>query len=161
MTPYIIRDATIGDMPGVMALIEELAVFEKEPDAVEITVEDLERDGFGEKPAFQCFVAEMEDNIAGIALVYPRYSTWKGIALHLEDLVVSRKYRGKGLGKALLSRVIEYGHELGVKRINWEVLDWNEPAIKFYEHNGARIIKEWNVVHLDEKGIANYVANLK
>ncbi|UGU17532.1 GNAT family N-acetyltransferase [Sinomicrobium kalidii] len=161
MAPYIIRDATIGDMPGVMALIEELAVFEKEPDAVEITVEDLERDGFGEKPAFHCFVAEMEDNIAGIALVYPRYSTWKGIALHLEDLVVSRKYRGKGLGKALLSRVIEYGHELGVKRINWEVLDWNEPAIKFYEHNGARIIKEWNVVHLDEKGIANYVANLK
>ncbi|WP_223129413.1 GNAT family N-acetyltransferase [Sinomicrobium weinanense] len=160
MVPYIIRDATKADMPGVLDLIEELAIFEKEPDAVEITVEDLERDGFGEKPAFHCFVAEMEGHIAGIALVYPRYSTWKGISLHLEDLVVSRKYRGEGLGKALLSEVIKYGHTLGVKRVNWEVLDWNEPAIKFYELNGANVMREWNVVHLDEQGIANYMAKL-
>ncbi len=161
MVSYVIREATIEDMPGVLGLIRELALFEKEPDAVEITVEDLERDGFGERPSFHCFVADIEGDVAGIALVYPRYSTWKGIALHLEDLVVSRKYRGKGLGKALLSEVIRYGHELGVKRINWEVLDWNEPAIKFYEYNGARVLREWNVVQLDEKGIKNYVAGLE
>lgn len=157
----MIRDATIEDMPGVLALIEELAIYEKEPDAVEITVEDLKRDGFGEKPAFHCFIAEIAGNIAGIALVYPRYSTWKGVALHLEDLVVSQKYRGKGLGKALLSEVIKYGHALGVKRVNWEVLDWNEPAIKFYELNGASVLRAWNVVQLDEQGIANYMANLQ
>ncbi|WP_072316551.1 GNAT family N-acetyltransferase [Sinomicrobium oceani] len=160
MVSHTIRDAVIRDMPGVLALIRELALYEKEPDAVEITVEDLERDGFGDNPAFHCFIAEVDGEIAGIALVYPRYSTWKGIALHLEDLVVSEKYRGKGLGKALLSEVVRYGKKLGVRRVNWEVLDWNEPAIKFYEQHGAQVMREWNVVQLDEQGIENYLSAL-
>lgn len=147
-------------MPQVLDLIQELAIFEKEPDAVEVTIKDLEEDGFGPNPAFTCFVAETDEKIKGIALVYNRYSTWKGRILHLEDLIVSESARGLGIGTALLDEVIKYGHSLGVKRINWEVLDWNKPAIDFYEKKGANVLREWNVVHLTEKGIKNYVSKL-
>jgi GNAT superfamily N-acetyltransferase len=157
---FNIRKATKTDMPQVLNLIQELAIFEKEPDAVEVTVDDLLQNGFGNHPAFQCFVAEIDDKIEGIALVYQRFSTWKGVVLHLEDLIVSQKSRGSGLGSALLDEVVKYGAELGVKRISWEVLNWNEPAIKFYEHKGADIKRDWNVVHLNEEGIKNYLSKL-
>lgn len=157
---YTIRTATKEDMPAVLGLIKELAVFEKEPDAVEVTIEDLQQDGFGEHPAFHCFVAEVDSKIEGIALIYNRYSTWKGKAIHLEDLIVSQAMRGSGLGTALLDEVIKYAHALGVKRVNWEVLDWNEPAITFYENKGANVMREWDVVHLNEAGIKNYIAGL-
>ena len=157
---YIIRKATKNDMPEVHQLIKALAIFEKEADAVEITVEDLVNDGFGESPLFECFVAQINNKIEGIALVYNRYSTWKGRAIHLEDLIVSDTMRGSGLGTALLDEVIKYAHQLGVKRVNWEVLDWNEPAIKFYEKKGADVKRDWYVVHLNEQGIKNYIANL-
>ena len=147
-------------MPSVLGLIKELAEFEKEPDAVEVTVEDLQNDGFGDHPAFKCFVAEVDGEVHGTAIVYNRFSTWKGKIIHLEDLVVSQKMRGHGIGSALLDKVVMYGYELGVKRINWEVLDWNEGAIKLYEAKGAKILRDWDVVHLDEKGIKNYIANL-
>jgi GNAT superfamily N-acetyltransferase len=157
---FNIRKATKTDMPQVLNLIQELAIFEKEPDAVEVTVDDLLQNGFGNHPAFQCFVAEIDDKIEGIALVYQRFSTWKGVVLHLEDLIVSQKSRGSGLGSALLDEVVKYGAELGVKRISWEVLNWNEPAIKFYEHKGADIKRDWNVVHLNEEGLKNYLSKL-
>jgi GNAT superfamily N-acetyltransferase len=157
---FTIRDATKEDMPQVLDLIKELALFEKEEHAVEVTVLDLQNDGFGEYPAFKCFVADVNKNIEGIALVYNRYSTWKGNALHLEDLIVSKKMRGTGLGTALLDKVIEYGNHLGVKRISWEVLDWNEPAIKFYEKKGAKILRDWDVVHLNAQGIKNYLSKI-
>ena len=157
---FTIRTATKNDMPQVLNLIKELAVFEKEPDAVEVTLTDLEHDGFGKNPAFHCFVAEVNGTIEGMALVYNRYSTWKGKALHLEDLIVSEAMRGTGIGSALLDEVVKYGYELGVKRINWEVLDWNEPAIVFYEKNGANVMREWNVVHLNEQAIKNYISKL-
>ncbi|MBU2949927.1 GNAT family N-acetyltransferase [Tamlana agarivorans] len=157
---YTIRNAKKTDMPQVLNLINELAVFEKEPDAVEVSLSDLEKDGFGEQPAFHCFVAEVEEKIEGIALIYNRYSTWKGKIIHLEDLIVSQAMRGSGLGTALLDQVIKHGHQLGVKRINWEVIDWNEPAIAFYEKKGAKVLRDWDVVHLDESGIKNYIANL-
>ncbi|NAS10673.1 GNAT family N-acetyltransferase [Poritiphilus flavus] len=157
---YNIRDAREADMSQVLDLIKELAAFEKDPDAVEVQIEDLVQDGFGKNSRFHCFVAEIDEEIVGMALIYPRYSTWKGIALHLEDLIVSEKMRGSGLGTALLNEVVKYGKELGVKRICWEVLDWNEPAIRFYESKGARVMRDWDVVQLDENGIQNYLANL-
>ncbi len=157
---YHIRMAKASDVPQVMELIRELAKFEKEPHAVEISAEDLIRDGFSSERRFQCFVAEVGVEIMGMALVYDRYSTWKGPAIHLEDLIVSKKMRGSGLGTALLNEVVKYGHRLGVKRISWEVLDWNEPAISFYEKKGAKVMRYWDVVQLDEKGIENYIDKL-
>jgi len=157
---YTIRTARKEDMPQVLDLIRELAIFEKEPDAVIINSDDLVRDGFGSYPLFHCFVAETEAGIVGMALVYPRYSTWKGKTIHLEDLIVSEKMRGTGLGSALFTEVIRYGHELGVKRIEWNVLDWNEPAIKFYEKNGAKVLRDWDVAQMDEQGIKNYIESL-
>lgn len=157
---FITRDATKEDMPQVLNLIKELALFEKEPEAVEVTVDDLILDGFGDHKLFHCFVAEANNTVVGLALVYNRYSTWKGPVLHLEDLIVTQKMRGSGIGTLLLNEVIKYGHSQGVKRICWEVLDWNEPAIKFYQSKGADVKRDWDVVHLDEKGIENYIANL-
>ena len=157
---FLIRKATKNDMPAVLELIRELAVFEKEPEAVEVTVDELITDGFGEHPAFNCFVAEVAKKVVGTAIVYNRFSTWKGKILHLEDLIVNQKMRGHGIGSALLDEVVKYGHSLGVKRINWEVLDWNEGAIKLYESKGAKVLRDWDVVHLDEQGIKNYISQL-
>lgn len=144
-------------MPAVLSLIKDLAVFEKEPDAVEVTLEDLERDGYTVNTLFKCWVAEVEDNIVGLALVYDRYSTWKGRAIHLEDLIVKAEYRGNGIGSALLDTVVNYGHTEKVRRISWEVLDWNTPAIELYKKKGGRILEEWRVVQLDENGIKVYL----
>ncbi|TYA52386.1 GNAT family N-acetyltransferase [Formosa maritima] len=155
-----IRKAKKSDMTAVLNLIKELAVFENEPDAVEVSVEDLEHDGFGTNPQFICFVAEIENKIEGIALVYKRYSTWKGSVLHLEDLIVSKHMRGNNIGTKLLDEVVKYGHQLGVKRISWEVLDWNESAITFYENKGANVMRDWDVVQLNEKGIKTYLSKL-
>jgi GNAT superfamily N-acetyltransferase len=158
---FTIRLATKEDMPQALELIKELAVFEKEENTVEVTVQNLQNDGFGEQPAFTCFVAELNNKVEGIALVYKRYSTWKGSILHLEDLVVNQKMRGLGMGTALLDEVVKFAHSLGAKRINWEVLDWNEKAIKLYEKKGAKVLRDWDVVHLDEQGIKNYIANIE
>lgn len=157
---FTIRIAKKEDMPQVLSLINQLAHFENEPDAVEITVDDLQNDGFGTQPAFLCFVAEVNHNVEGIALVFNRFSTWKGKILHLEDLIVSESMRGLGLGTALLDEVVKHAHSLGVRRINWEVLNWNTPAITLYEKKGANVLRDWNVVHLNEEGIKNYIANL-
>ncbi|WP_299529879.1 GNAT family N-acetyltransferase [Ulvibacterium sp.] len=154
---YVIREAEERDMGQVLSLIKELAVFENEGDAVEVTVQDLAKHGFGDAKLFHCFVADTQEGIMGIALIFHRYSTWKGPIIHLEDLIVSEKARGYGLGSALLHEVVEYGHKLGVKRINWEVLDWNEPAIAFYESKGAKVLRDWDVVQLDENGIRNFL----
>ena len=145
-------------MGQVLQLIQELATFEKEENAVEVSLKNLEEDGFGKTPLFHCFVAEKENRIVGMALVYPRYSTWKGLVIHLEDLIVTEEMRGSGLGTALLNEVVKYGHDLGVKRISWEVLDWNEPAIGFYESKGANVMRDWDVVHLNEQGMKNYLS---
>lgn len=157
---FTIRKAKKEDMPQVLLLINQLAQFENEPDAVEVTLADLENDGFSETPAFICFVAEVNNKVEGTAIVFHRFSTWKGKILHLEDLIVNESMRGAGLGTALLDEVIKYGHQLGVKRINWEVLNWNKPAITLYEKKGARVLQDWNVVHLSEQGIKDYIANL-
>ena len=152
-----IRASQKSDMVSVHKLITELAVFENEPDAVKVTVDDLEKDGFGDHPLFHCFVAEVDEKVVGIALVYPRYSTWSGPVVHLEDLIVSEALRGKGVGSKLLEAVVRYGYQQGVKRISWEVLDWNEPAITFYENKGAKVLRDWDVVQLDEEGIQKFL----
>ena len=153
----MIRKATKNDMPSVLELIQELATFEKEPDAVVVTVDDLIRDGFSENPLFQCFVAEVDGEIIGMALYYYRYSTWKGKTIHLEDLIVKENKRGTGAGFALYKEIIKQGKAENVRRIEWNVLDWNTPAIDFYEKSGAKVLGDWRVVHMDDKGIEQFL----
>ena len=154
-----IRKGNPEDMEAVLGLIQELAAFEKEPDAVLITVDDITRDGFGEVPLFQVFVAEVDSEIVGIALYYYRYSTWKGKTIHLEDLVVKDKMRGTGLGYALYSEIIKQGKKDKVRRIEWNVLDWNTPAIEFYEKSGAKVLGDWRVAQMSEDAINYFVDN--
>jgi GNAT superfamily N-acetyltransferase len=153
----IIRKGTPTDMPAVLSLIKELAVFEKEPDAVVVTVDDLVRDGFSENPLFHCFVAELEEQIIGIALYYYRYSTWKGKTIHLEDLIVQEKHRGIGVGMALYKEIIKQGKKDGVRRMEWAVLDWNQNAIDFYEKTGAKVLSDWRLVQMDEQAIEAFL----
>jgi GNAT superfamily N-acetyltransferase len=153
----IIRKGEKSDMKAVLELIRELAVFEKEPDAVVVTVEDLERDGFSENPLFHTFVAKINNEIVGVALYYYRYSTWKGKTIHLEDLIVKEKMRGSGIGFALYSKIIEQGKKDKVRRIEWAVLDWNTPAIDFYKKSGARVLDDWRVAQMDENGINEFL----
>jgi GNAT superfamily N-acetyltransferase len=153
----IVRKGIPSDMPSVLELIKELATFEKEPDAVVISVDDLIRDGFAENPLFHTFVAEVDQQIIGIALYYYRYSTWKGKTIHLEDLIVKEEKRGTGAGFALYSEIIAQGKRDNVRRIEWNVLDWNTPAVEFYKKSGAKILDDWAVVQMDENGIDNFL----
>lgn len=154
----IIRKGTSNDMPAVLDLIKELAIFEKEPDAVVVTIDDLIRDGFGENPLFHTFVAEVDAEIIGIALYYYRYSTWKGKTIHLEDLIVKENQRGTGAGFALYSEIIAQGKRDNVRRIEWNVLDWNTPAIEFYKKTGAKVLEDWRVAQMDENGINEFLS---
>lgn len=156
----IIRKGEPKDMQAVLDLIIELAIFEKEPNAVVVTVDDLIRDGFSEKPLFHTFVAERDNEIIGIALYYYRYSTWKGKTIHLEDLIVKESKRGTGAGFALYSEIIKQGKRDNVRRIEWNVLDWNTNAITFYEKSGAKVLKDWYVVQMDEQGIDTFLNSL-
>jgi GNAT superfamily N-acetyltransferase len=154
-----IRIGTKADMPAVLDLIKELSIFEKEPEAVVVTIADLERDGFSNPPLFHVFIAEINKEIVGIALYYYRYSTWKGKTIHLEDLIVKEKARGKNVGSALYNEVIAQGKKEGVRRIEWAVLDWNTPAIDFYKKSGAKVFDDWRVVQMDENGINEFLKN--
>ena len=128
-----IRKGIKSDLPQVLELIQELADYEKAAHEVEITLTQLEEDGFGENPVYEFFVAENESEIVGIALYYFRYSTWKGKAVYLEDLVVKGSERGKGYGQLLLDAIIKEAKRTNSKQVRWQVLDWNEPAIEFYK----------------------------
>jgi GNAT superfamily N-acetyltransferase len=154
---FTIRKGEKKDMPSVLKLIKELAAFEREPDAVEVLVEDLEKDGFCEKPLFKTFVAEINTKIVGMALFYPRYSTWKGATIHLEDLIVSKEMRGLNIGTALYKKVLAYAFEKKVRRVEWVVLDWNKPAIDFYEKSGATVLRDWDTAQITREKIANYL----
>ena len=152
-----IRKAEPHDVAEILHLIQELATFENEPNAVVITTEDLLRDGFSENPLFHAFVAEIDQKIVGMALFYYRYSTWKGKTIHLEDLIVKEAYRGHGVGFELYKTIIQQGKKDQVRRIEWNVLDWNQPAIDFYEKSGAKVLEDWRVVQMDEATIAAYL----
>ena len=153
---YTIRKATREDMPQVLELIKELADYENASDQVEITISDLEDEGF-DKGSFTCFVADVEGKLEGMALTYFRFSTWKGRTVHLEDLIVRKSMRGTGLGGALYKTVVQFGKDNGVRRIEWVVSEGNKNAIQFYENSGADIKRNWYTVHLDESVIENII----
>lgn len=148
----LLRAATPSDIPEILALIVDLAVYEKEPDAVVATEEGLREALFGENPMVFAIVVDGEEagTLAGFALWYLTFSTWEGVhGIHLEDLYVRPAYRGSGYGKALLLRLAEICVERGYKRLEWAVLDWNEPAIGFYRAIGALPLDEWSTFRLD------------
>ena len=154
---FTIRFASKKDMVSVHQLITELAVFENEPNAVEISIKDLENDGFSENPKFKIFIAEENEVTIGMTLFYERYSTWKGKAIHLEDLIVTASKRKLGVGKALYTKLMQYAFDNNYKRVAWEVLDWNKNAIDFYESTGAKILEGWQVVHMTEENLEKFI----
>jgi GNAT superfamily N-acetyltransferase len=143
MTEPKIRPAVVADMTAVHEMITMLAVYERQPDAVTNKIERLIADGFGQNPKFGCLVAEYDKQIVGFALYYPTYSTWVGPCLYLEDLLVKEEHRGKGIGGRLFEHLLEIAKQTGVKRFSWQVLDWNETAIKFYKKYNAVFDAEW------------------
>ena len=156
---FEVRKGEEKDVQTVLDLITELAVFEKEPEAVEITVDDLLKDGFSSNPKFKLFVAEEAEKVIGIALFYERYSTWKGRAIHLEDLIVTESKRNLGVGKALYSAVLKYAFNNNYKRVAWEVIDWNTNAINFYKSTGATYLNDWSVVQMDNENLIKFIQN--
>lgn len=156
---FVIRRGLQEDMQAVHNLIMELAIFEKEPDAVDITVDDLINDGFSEKPRFKIFVAEENETIIGIALFYERYSTWKGKTIHLEDLIVTKSRQKIGAGKALYTAVLNYAYENDFNRVAWEVIDWNTNAIEFYKSTGATYLNDWSVVQMNKENLSKFIQN--
>ena len=138
-----IRRALKEDCPRLLELITELAVYEKAPDDVTVTLAHFEESGFGDKPIWWSFVAEENGAIHGFALYYIRYSTWKGQAMYLEDIIVTESMRGKKIGKLLFDRLIEETKKKKLHRIVWQVLEWNEPAINFYKKYNADFDGEW------------------
>lgn len=151
-----IRVAQQQDMKAVLGLITELAIYEKEPEAVIVTEQDLITHGFSED-RFDCFVAEHEEQgVIGMALYYPRYSTWKGPTLHLEDLYVKPEFRQHGVGKQLFDAVVKVAAEQNVGRMEWTVLEWNNPALNFYKKYDASLDPEWHLGTLTREQLAQY-----
>lgn len=147
----MIRPAIPTDVPAIMQLIKELAEYEKAIHEVTNTEAMLLEDGFGTNPIFGTFVAEENDKVVGMLLYYTRYSTWKGKRLYVEDIVVQEPHRGKGIGKALLDTTLEYAKTKGFSGLNWQVLDWNDPAINFYKKYDVVFDTEWWNVSLNIK----------
>jgi len=139
-----LRNASADDIPVILQFIWELAEYEKAPEQAVVTAEDLRRDGFTASPKFRVLIAEWQGEPAGFALFFYHYSTWVGRAtLFLEDVYVRPRFRGKGIGKALLLRLAKVAMDEGCGRFEWQVLDWNAPAIEFYQSLGAKVMKEW------------------
>jgi GNAT superfamily N-acetyltransferase len=144
-----IRPGTINDLSVVHALIVELAVYEKEPDAVSNTVEMMLKDGFGENPIFGFLVAECDGVVKGASIYYYRYSTWKGKRMYLEDLIVTEKMRGQGIGKLLFEETLAIARKESCTGMMWQVLDWNQPAIDFYKKYDTRFDEGWVNCNID------------
>jgi GNAT superfamily N-acetyltransferase len=156
----IIRKGKKEDLSIALELIKELATFEHTPEQVINTIQKMEDDGFGNNPVFGFFVAEGENGIVGLSLFYWRYSTWKGKRLWLEDIIVTESERGKGIGKKLFERTLQYALEYNSEGMMWQVLDWNEPAISFYKKYGADVRTEWLNCTLERNQIEVIVKRL-
>jgi GNAT superfamily N-acetyltransferase len=155
-----IRTATEADVPQILAFIRALAAFEREPDAVTATEQGLLRDGFGPNPIFYCLIADHDGQPAGFALYFFNYSTWKGCpGIYLEDIFVHPELRGLGIGKALLQQVAAIAVQKGCPRLQWEVLDWNTPAIDFYKAMGAEFLDEWRNVRVSGEALDRLAEN--
>ncbi|MGZ3898952.1 MAG: N-acetyltransferase family protein [Bacteroidia bacterium] len=139
----MIRKGVQADLPKVLGLVKELAIYEKAPAEVEVTVDEMINWGFGKDKLFEFFVLEKENKIIGMALYYYKYSTWKGKCLFLEDIIVTESERCKGYGQLLFNEVAKVAKEQKVRRMEWQVLEWNTPAIKFYEKYNSVIDPEW------------------
>jgi GNAT superfamily N-acetyltransferase len=151
-----IRKGTKEDLSQILELIKELAEYEKAPEQVNNSVARMEEDGFGEKPIFEFFVAEEGQDIIGTAIFYYRYSTWKGKAIYLEDLIVREAKRGSGIGKKLLDAIVNEAKRVDARQVMWQVLDWNEPAINFYKKLGTDLDAGWINCKLEFKQIQEY-----
>jgi len=143
METTLIRKGTKADLHEALALIQELAAYEKEPEAVVVSVEQMEAWGFQDNPFFEFFVAERNEQIVGIAFYYLRYSTWKGPMIYLEDIVVKEEIRGNGIGARLFETVANECAKRNFHGMTWQVLDWNEPALNFYRKYNASFSAEW------------------
>ncbi|WP_421943971.1 GNAT family N-acetyltransferase [Pedobacter sp.] len=150
-----IRVATAADCPRLLELINELAVYEKAPEEVTVTLEHFIDAGFGANPVWKAFVAEVDDNVIGFALYYTRYSTWKGCRLYLEDFIVTEDFRGKGVGKLLFEKVIDEAKNGNYIGMVWQVLDWNEPAINFYNKYASNFEAGWLNASLSKQQLQN------
>jgi GNAT superfamily N-acetyltransferase len=139
----VLRKATENDLPEILSLITELAGYEKAPQEVTVTIDELRKDGFGMKPIYEVLLAETDKRIAGMALYFLSYSTWKGLCLYLEDIIVKEKYRRQGIGTKLFEAVVRKAHELKARRLMWQVLDWNKPAMDFYKRYNATFDPAW------------------
>ncbi|MCX6331498.1 MAG: GNAT family N-acetyltransferase [Bacteroidetes bacterium] len=140
----IIRRALQSDCPRLLELIQELAVYEKAPEEVTVTLEHFSESGFGQNPVWWGFVAEVQGVVVGMALYYVRYSTWKGQRMYLEDILVTQEMRGKKIGSLLFDALIKEAKEKKFTGLNWQVLEWNEPAINFYKKYNASFDPEWH-----------------
>lgn len=150
----IVRFAKEEDIPFVHALIKELAEYEKAPQEVTNTVDDMLRDGFGPNPVFRCLVAETDGKVTGMAIYFVKYSTWKGKGIYLDDIVVTESMRRMGIGKLLFDAIVKDAKLLGAKQLHWQVLDWNTPAIEFYKKYNADLDGEWINCKLTEQQLA-------
>ena len=151
-----VRNGIKEDLPFVLTLIRELAVYENAPKEVTVTLAELEKDGFESCPFYNFYVAEADNEIIGLAFFYFKYSTWKGKAIYLEDLIVTEKYRRFGVGKMLFDKVVQYCKENKAKRLEWQVLNWNQPAIDFYKKLDAVLDDEWINGELTEEQIQQF-----
>lgn len=151
-----IREARLADCSRILELINELAVYERAPEEVTVTLAEFENAGFGQKPVWKAFVAELDETIVGFALYYVRYSTWKGCRLYLEDFIVTDSHRGKGIGKQLFDTIVLEAHEKGFNGMTWQVLDWNEPALNFYKKYEAGVEAGWLNGSLSKQQLASY-----
>ncbi len=149
MDNIVIREAIEADCPSMMELVRELAVYERAPEAVTVSMEHFIASGFGDKPVWWAIVAEADGVVVGFALYYIRYSTWKGQRMYLEDILVTDAWRGKGIGGLLMDRLIIIAKEKGFSDMLWQVLDWNEPAIRFYKKYNAHFDPEWVNVSIE------------